>query len=293
MILWTILVAATLATSQLSGAHIVAHLDLAAGQQPENIVVEPDGSADLTLSFGRQVARVTLDGHVRVLGTVPAPPAGTQVPLIGRAFVGGIVREPDGTLYFLYAAGTSELTGLWRLPPGGTPVRVAALPADSVPNGLAQAGQNLYVTDSSTGEIWRIPLCGTPSVWLKAPELAAPAGKFGANGARIHDGTLWVTNFYQGTLMRIPLATRQLHVVATGLGGADDLAVVGNDVLVAANPDNLVELVHQDDTHSVVLTKADGLENPTAVAVRGDTVYVTDAAYFTGVDPNLLVAHLS
>jgi hypothetical protein len=38
-----------------------------------------------------------------------------------------------------------------------------------------------------------------------------------------------------------------------------------------------------------VLTTGDGLSNPTAVAVRGRTVHVTDGAYFTGHDPNLLI----
>ena len=42
----------------------------------------------------------------------------------------------------------------------------------------------------------------------------------------------------------------------------------------------------------VVLTAADGLSTPSAVAVRDRTVYVTSAAYYTGVDPNLLVAQL-
>jgi hypothetical protein len=41
-----------------------------------------------------------------------------------------------------------------------------------------------------------------------------------------------------------------------------------------------------------VLTAADGLSNPTSVAVRGSTVYITSGAYFTQVDPNLLLAKL-
>jgi hypothetical protein len=50
-------------------------------------------------------------------------------------------------------------------------------------------------------------------------------------------------------------------------------------------------VVYQDGTHVTVLTSADGLSNPTSVAVRGSTVYIASAAYFTQVDPNLLVAH--
>ena len=43
---------------------------------------------------------------------------------------------------------------------------------------------------------------------------------------------------------------------------------------------------------SRLLTQADGLDNPTSVALRGSTVYVTSAAYTTGDDPNLLTARL-
>jgi hypothetical protein len=41
-----------------------------------------------------------------------------------------------------------------------------------------------------------------------------------------------------------------------------------------------------------VLTSTDGLSNPTSVAVRGSTAYVTSGAYFTHADPNLLLAKL-
>jgi hypothetical protein len=42
-----------------------------------------------------------------------------------------------------------------------------------------------------------------------------------------------------------------------------------------------------------VLTSADGLSNPTSVAVAGHTIYIPSAAYLTGSDPNLLLAHLT
>jgi len=41
-----------------------------------------------------------------------------------------------------------------------------------------------------------------------------------------------------------------------------------------------------------VLDAADGLENPTAVAVRHHTVYVDGSARATGVDPNLVLVQL-
>ncbi|MFF9776022.1 hypothetical protein ACF1HJ_20480 [Streptomyces sp. NPDC013978] len=58
----------------VSRPRVVAHFDITRGQTPENIALEPDGSADLTFSAARQVAHVTKQGHTRVLATLPAEP---------------------------------------------------------------------------------------------------------------------------------------------------------------------------------------------------------------------------
>lgn len=283
-------------SARVTDPGIAVHFDVSSGQQPENIALADNGSVDLTLSFARQVVRVTADGRTQVLGTVPPPPAGTAVPLTGNAFVSGLVHGPDGALYFLYSAGSADLNGLWRLCPGEAPHRIAALPADGVPNGLALYGGYFYATDSAKATVWRIPLTGgTATTWSTGPVLATKPGTFGANGIKVHNGAVWVTNLGEGTLIRIPLdAHGTARVVASGLGPVDDFTFTGadNTILAAVNPANQVLRIRPDGTHEVLLSAADGLQNPTAVAVRGRQVYVTDSAYFTGTDPNLLVARL-
>src|SRR5882757_9147170 len=111
---------ASAATAPLNDVREVAHFDIARLQQPENITVEPDGAADVTFNRARQVARVSKDGSVTILATLPAPATGT-------ATVSGIVRDPDGSLYVNYNAVANS--GIWRIPRrGGTPVQVVALP---------------------------------------------------------------------------------------------------------------------------------------------------------------------
>ncbi|MEU4932339.1 hypothetical protein AB0G54_38540 [Streptomyces yokosukanensis] len=290
---------ASAATPPLVDVRVVRHFDPAAGQRPENLTTEAGGAVDLTMSFAHRIDRLAPDGRQTVLATLPAPPDGTHAPLTGRAFVGGIVRLPDGTLYVLYSAGTDDLTGLWRIPPGGSPSRVAAMPATAVPNGLALHQGFLYASDSALGALWRIPLAGrTAAVWKRAPELTAAPGHFGANGLKVHGNAVWITNMDRGTLLSIPIgchgAPGPVHTVATGLGTVDDFAFTGDadDVLVADNQGDRVELVRSDGSHTVALTAADGLRNPTSVTRRDDTVYVADAAYFTGTDPNLLAARI-
>lgn len=266
---------------------------------PENITVLPDGTADITFAASRQVAQVTPRGATRVLATLPAPAdGGVHTPVLGFPLATGIVHGLDGTVYVLYATGTADLTGLWRLRPGQAAERIAALPADGLPNGLAldEHANQLYITDSVLGTVWTVPTTGgTPTAWSTAPELAS-TGFLGANGAKVHGGALWVTNLDRGTLLRIPIRPGNRagapQVRASGLAGIDDFAFTGrgDDVLAALNGPNTVVSIDSHGTHTTVLDAGDGLQNPTSVALHGTQVYVLSAAYTTATDPNLLRA---
>jgi hypothetical protein len=137
------------------------------------------------------------------------------------------------------------------------------------------------------------------TLWAQGAQLqrtgSAPQG---ANGIKEHNGAVWVGNTAQGTLMSIPInedgTAGTITTKATGLTAIDDFAFTrSGDVVAAQNFVSEASIVHQDGTHVTVLTSADGLSNPTSVAIRGSTVYIASAAYFTQVDPNLMVAHLS
>ena len=294
---------ATAATAHGPGsankARIVAHFDLAAGEVLENVVARADGGADLTLALSRQIVRVTADGRTRTLATVPAPAdGGVHTPVLGLPIVTGLTRSGDGTLYFLYTAGDASLTGLWQLRTGGTPRRIAALPAGSFPNGVAldERTGTFYIADSVLGRIWSVPASGgVARIWARGLELA-PTEFLGANGLKLHDGAVWVSNTDRGTIVRLPLNRPGKPTVrASGLVNVDDFQFTGHgdQLLAALNASSEVVRVDTDGRHRTVLTNADGVQNASAVDIRNGNVYVTSAGLHTGIDPNLLIARLS
>jgi hypothetical protein len=291
-------IAANAATNPVSNPRILIHYDADTGEQPENILAEPDGHLIVTLDFVRQIVRLTPDGGQQVLAALPAPPDdGVGVPVTHTALATGLVRTSDGTIHVGYVAGDARFTGIWRLEADATPRRVTALPADSFPNGMAvdERSGELYIADSIRGAIWRAPIGGGDAdVWVAGEELA-PITILGANGLKVHGGFVYVSNSDHKTLLRYPIgrdgAAGPVQTVVSGHALDDFTFVDDTDVVAAAlNLDNEVALIRPDGSYQIVLTATDGLQTPSAVLVRSGRIYVLSSAHFTHVDPNILVA---
>ncbi|MFD0395697.1 hypothetical protein ACFQ3Z_41160 [Streptomyces nogalater] len=154
------LVAAAPATGTeppVGDARVVTRFDPAAGQRPENIALEPDGSADLTFAFARTVARVAPDGTRTTRAELPAV-ARPDTPLVRGAVVTGIARAHDGTLYVNYATGT-RATGVWRISPAAPRCRSPRCRPTDSPTAWPSTG---------TGA------CSTPPTRRAAPSGASP-----------------------------------------------------------------------------------------------------------------------
>jgi hypothetical protein len=279
----------------VSNPRVVAHFDLSAGQTPENLAVEPDGSVSISFSEAVEAARVRLDGGVSVLGQLPNAGSCSPNP---TALSLGLARSHDGTI-FLVDCTDSANTGVWRIRPGLAPVQIASLPANGFPNDMVlddSRGQ-LYIADSLLATVWRVPVKGgAPVAWASDPALARTSF-LGANGIALHGGAVWVSNTDKGTIVRFPIradgSAGPVQTVVTGAGVIDNFTFLpGTDMILAAlTVANQVVLIYDGQTR-VLLTAADGLSSPTSVAVQDDTLYVGSAAVVTGKDPNLLIAHI-
>ncbi|MCO5992083.1 hypothetical protein [Actinoallomurus rhizosphaericola] len=285
----------------LGDVRVLAHFDRGAGQVAESIAPEPGGSVVIGMILARQVVRVARNGAVQVLATMPLPPGGgTTTPIVGAPNVTGVARSDSGAVYFLYSSGQGGLTGIWQLRPSGEPRLVVPLPADTFPNALVIDGRRhrFLVTDSAGGRIWQAPLSGgEASVWSADPALA-PAGFFGANGMKIHDGAVWASNSDRGTIVRIPVTkdggSGRAEVRATGLEGIDDFDFTGRgtEILAAINEGSKLVRVSADGAQETLLDAKNGMQGTTAVRVRGNHVYVTNGANLAGNNPNLMLAQL-
>jgi hypothetical protein len=284
-----------------SHPRVLVEYDREAGQQPENVVVTPDGKLDVVLSRAAQIQEVTPGGHRRLLASLPqSADGGVNTPALGFNLATGLVRTDDGTLYVGYAAGDDTLTGIWRIRPGGKPQRVIPLSASSLPNGMAldERTRRLYIADSTRGIIWRAPITGgTPTAWASGAAYE-PTSQLGVNGLKVHKGAVWVSNSAQGVLLRVPIkpdgSAAGAQTRATGLPFLDDFEFVGrsDDVVGALNIANEIALIHPEDgSHSIILTGEDGLQGPTSVALRGTRLYVLSAAFVLDAKPNILTTH--
>jgi sugar lactone lactonase YvrE len=284
----------------LRDPRILVHFDATAGETPEAIALEPDGSVDVSLARTSAAVRVRRRGHVELIGGVPRTgacyPIGIPIPVSA-----GIARDRDGTVFLASCNGNAD-SGIWRLRPKSAPVQIAHLPADSWPNGMTidDRGHYLYLADTALGVVWRVPTAGgAPTVWASGPVLQ-PRPSYGANGIAIHHNAVWVSNTDQGIIVRIPIrldgSAGPIRVAATGLPYADGFAVFGEDdtIIVALPLSNQVMLTRPGAQPRTVLTATDGLSYPSHVQVRRNTVYVSNFGDWTSErpNPNLLVAKL-
>ncbi|MCX5097691.1 SMP-30/gluconolactonase/LRE family protein [Streptomyces sp. NBC_00365] len=271
-----------------------AAFDFAAGDSPENINVNPDGS--LTVSL----LGVPANKPPKLIRITPSGQRTTLVDGHLGDQITGNTRGSDGTVYYNVDSDDASRNGTWKLPPHGRPRRLAALP-DGLPNGLAidRAGRTLYAADSYNGTVWAVPISGGPArVWLSGPALAAdPDGSLplGVNGVRFHKGAVWVSNYSQGKLLRIPVTAHgtpgRIHTVADNIPDFDDFAFLNNrsDTVFAAqnDPTDRVSVVHPNGTHETALTVDDGLASPTTTAVRGNQLFIANAGFNAPHDAKL------
>ncbi len=223
----------------------------------------PNGSVDVTFAAAQPSGahRPERRGHRSWQPCRLTTDGGVHTAVLGFPLTTGLVRTDDGTLYVLYATGTTDLTGLWRLKTGaqgrrnGSPHSRAERPAQRtcLRSPLAKPSTSRTRSSAPYGE---------------SPRTADGDGLVDRTGAgrtrdssepmarRCTKATLWVTNLDRGTVLSSPsartAAREHTGPRATGLEGIDDFAFTGrgNEILAALNgPGTVVRIADDGSAH--------------------------------------------
>ena len=250
--------------------HVLVAFDESAGQNTEGMTVDRVGGIYVSVSPLGDLWRI--------------PPGSTQPEPFGHVDgiepgdfgMLGLAVDVFGNVYAAVQSANPDAVGVWRFDRGtGNATRLPGSESIAIPNGLAFDKQmNLYVTDSFTGAIWRIPWGGSAQVWLQDPALTGDGslGLFlGANGIAYRNGLFTVTNTERRTVLQIPKIGGQPGPISvlTNLPPGDNPDGVAMDVhgdaFIAMNLQNAIGEVHPDGSLDVVAS-GDPLDFPSSIA---------------------------
>src|SRR5215831_7185486 len=279
----------TLAAAQPGAVETVVLFNASALETPENIVIDNANNKYISLALTGEIRKIAPDGTQSTFAVLPlgAPP----LTFCGSFFAGltGITLDAQGNMYANVASCDPNSRGVWKLPPDAPPIRLAALSMEALPNGLVHHQGQLYVADSVLGVIWLVSdQGGTATVWASGAELAQAGGGLpGPNGLKLFKGELYVSNPSQTTIVAIQVqpdgsaGTRRIH--ASGVFCDDFAFDVHGSLYCGTDPFDTLLRIAPNGAVETLLTGADGLDGPTAVAFghQGERfeLYIINAAF--------------
>lgn len=143
----------------------------------------------------------------------------------GMAILGDVLLVADLTRLHEIDLATGEIR------------RSLAMPKAVFLNDVTSDGEVAYVSDLMTDSLWRYAN-GEYTLWLSDPQLAHPNGVFldegrllvGSWGSGLRDD---FTTETPGSLLSISLETREISVVAPGIGNIDGITRIDDAIIVS------------------------------------------------------------
>lgn len=254
-----------------------------AGSFLENLAVGPDGALYVTCYVGSEIFRVDLhtwdwSSWVKFDGVFPM---GIAFDRDGSAIIAG-QRQPG---FDPRTPATQD--GFWRVAQDGTVSHLVDLPGAGFVNGLQTDGQGrFYCADSLTGDLWLLDTAtGTARSAINSA-LLAPRDRSepfpAANGLKLRDGAIYVSNWVQGTIVRGELlpdgSVGPLEVIADEVM-IDDFDFGPDGSIYGASHILTVVRIAPDGAKTTIGGIAEGVHGCTATMVEpggGSVLVITD-----------------
>jgi sugar lactone lactonase YvrE len=280
----SMMAAVLIVTTAGAAGHVetVVQFNPDAGQLPEGVTVDKTGNVFVSLSpLGELVKVAPGSGEAEPFGSVPGLQDG-DIGLIGLA-VDAPGNVSGGVFSFNDDLDTTA-TGVWKFDrKTGVAERVPGTKAIQLPNSIAfDKRGTMYITDSITGAVWRVPKKGgSAEPWIVNPLLAGDGSAgfpfpIGANGIAVRQNTVYVSTTETGLIVTVPIlpdgsaGEAALYTTVTDKNGdliaLDGIALdVHGNVYIAAPLANAVVRVNKDGSVET-LASGDPLDGPTSVA---------------------------
>jgi hypothetical protein len=278
----------------------VALFDADALEAPESIVVDRHNNKYVSMVLTGEIRKIAPDGTQSTYAMLFAD---DELPLTPCGpFINGLTAlalDHQDNLYANVASCDLDHRGIWKIPNDGVPERIAALPLESLPNGIVVHNGYVYAADSFGEVIWRAPADGgTAEVWATGEELERDEfnGFPGPNGLQFYHDELYVANSSKALIVAYRLesdgSAGPARIHATG-APCDDFAFdVHGNLYCGTDPFETVLKITPDGSVETLLSFDDGLDGPSSAAFgrHGDDrfeLYITNGAvpFFPGQTP--------
>ena len=251
----------------------------------ENLSIDPKNRLVFTSYIDRTLMMWRGRGAPSVLAELDVHP------------VGVLARNRD---ILVSAHGTSFMAGpaftasnqLLVLDRNGVIKKKVAAPDALFLNGMVEiAPDTVLIADSLAGKIWRFdPANAAVDIWLAdpllAPDPAEPSQRPAANGLKLQDGWLYVSNSARGAMYRVALSgdspSGPLEHYAT-TGPVDDFTFLADGAIAAATHGNKLVRIAKDGTVTDILSDGcDGCTSVVRYGPRNDLIVLTTGNLLEG-----------
>jgi sugar lactone lactonase YvrE len=171
---------------------------------PVGVAVDKVGDVWVSLQPQCQIRRYTPDWKESLRITLVNP-------CDNGAGTGGLAVDATGVLYATVVV-RPDVRGVYVVPSSGAFYRLPGTENMVFPNAIAFDHNNgtMYVTDSTLGQVWRIPPGGSAELWSNDPLLApvpipGTGMRIGANGIAVDKGFVIVSVSFLPRLVKIPI----------------------------------------------------------------------------------------